>query len=135
MDIINAERALTQFWADALGLTVDTNIFRGGISASKPEGIAVILGTEITSNDPAIKKYNVQIIGKYNDRDAALQMVEDASVALPCYGQTVTLLDDDKAEYEIAIRGMIKHGSGGTWSQSDDGKKKTYASFNLIAAF
>ncbi len=135
MDIISAERALTEFWADALGLTVDTNIFRGGIPASKAEGAAVILGTEITSNDPAIKKYNVQIIGKYIDRDAALKLVEDVSGSLPCYGQTVTLFDDDEQEQEVTIKAMIKHGSGGTWSQTDDGKKKTYASFNLIACF
>jgi hypothetical protein len=135
MNIINAERALTAFWADALGLTVDTNIFRAGIPAGMAEGVTVILGTEITSNDQEIKKYNVQLLGKYNDRDVAKQFIEDISNALPCYGQAVTLLDDDEKEYDFTFRGMIKHGSGGTWTQTDDGQKKTYASFNLIAAF
>jgi hypothetical protein len=130
MDTKTAERALTKFWADALDLTVDANIFRGGIPASKPEGVAVIMGTEITGNDPAIKKYNVQILGKYDDRDAALQLVEDVSNALPCYEQTVTLTDGI-----VTLRAMLKRGSGGTWTQADDGQKKTYASFNLIAAF
>lgn len=130
MDTKVAERALTQFWADALGLTTDTNIFRGGIPASKSEGVAVILGTEITGNDPAIKKYNVQILGKYDDRDKALQLVEDVSGSLPCYEQTLTVTGGS-----VNIRAMLKRGSGGAWKQSDDGTIKHYASFNLIAAF
>jgi len=136
MDTKLAEQALTKFWADTLKLTIDTDIFRGGIPSTISEGVAIIMGAEKgADNYPDIKKYNVQIIGKYDDRDKAVQLLEDISNALPCYGETVTLSAEDKEDVVVTFRGMIKRGSGGTYNQTDDGKKKTYASFNLVAAF
>jgi len=130
MNAINLERALTKFWADTLGLTVDTNIFRGGIPSTQTEGAAVVLGAEFTSNNPAVKRYNVQILGKYVSRDAALQMLEDISAALPCYNKVVTL-----TEGNVTIRGMLMLESDGIRAQTDNGQEKNFFTFNLIACF
>jgi hypothetical protein len=130
MDIITFEQALTQFWADALGKTVDTDIFRGGIPPKTNEATAVIINSEVTHNEPAIRRFNAQLIGRCIDRDSCLIALEKAASVLPVYSQTITV-----AGKTITIKAMLQKGSGGTYKTTDQGRIVEHWSYNFIACF
>lgn len=69
---IQLERELTEWFAARLGMTVDLDIFRGGIPDGRGEAICVMLGSERRDGtiDP---KYRLQVLGKFQDRDAAAE--------------------------------------------------------------
>ena len=74
MDVVTIERDFTAWIASKLNLTVDTNIFRGGIPEGVEEGVGVLFGSEVPSRSfygfrP--RSWNVQVLAKFESRDAA----------------------------------------------------------------
>lgn len=67
---IQLERELTAWFASRLGMTVDIDMFRGGIPDGRPDALCVMVDSERQDGtiDP---KYRVQVLGKYQDRDEA----------------------------------------------------------------
>ena len=124
MDIIQAERDFTAWIAGKLDLTVDTDIFRGGYPAEANNAVGVLFGSEIKDNYPTDKIHNVQILGKFADRDSALAMVNTLSAVIPCYGDTIN----------ITTFKSITPRSSGNYPADDDGAIKHFASVNIIVA-
>lgn len=126
MDIIKTERALTVFWAGILNKTVDTDIFRGGIPSGKT-GIGVMIGDEITPNNPSMRQFACQVIGKVADRDTALALLEKAKAALPCYD-----VESGATNAKVKFRAMLKQGGSGAYSGPDSGAVAEFFSVNFV---
>lgn len=125
MDVVVIERALTNWAARILSKTVDTNIFRGGIPTGIETGVGVLIESEISKRglfQPRI--YNVQILGKFADRDDAMKMNSKLTGSLPIYGNTVD---------NVSFRVLVQRGDAACYKYEDAGKMKWYASFNLLA--
>lgn len=125
MDIIQVEREFTAWIAQILGLEVDTGIFRGGIPSGQATSVCVLFGSEIKGASINLTTFNVQVLGKFSDRDDALRMLHKLNRAIPCYG--VSLGD-------YIFRSIIPRGDSEPYASADDGAIKTYASRRLIVS-
>lgn len=124
MDVVEIEKILTNWIASILSMTVDKNIFRGNIPTGK-KGACVILGSEVPSAQQFRPKiYNLQVLGKFSDRDDAARMLSRLSGSLPL--REVSLSN-------IRIKSMSQQGGGEPYRAEDDGKFYWYASFNATA--
>ena len=124
MDIVLIEKALTNWAAGVLGLVVDVGIFRGGIPTGFDTGVGVILNGEVRDSTMRPRTYNVQVLGKFNDRDSALRMLSKLSEKLPIYGMT---------QHKLVFRVLMQRGDSEPYTTEDNGKIKYYASFNMLA--
>ncbi len=85
ISVIQLERELTAWFAGMLGRTVDTDIFRGGFPDSRPEGVCVIVDSEL--QDGTINpKYRVQVLGRLLDRDDAINLRDALATAVCSIG-------------------------------------------------
>lgn len=124
MDVVEIERTLTNWVAELLGLVVDKGIFRGNIPTGKT-GVAVILGSEIPgTNRFRPKQYNLQILGKFKDRDAAVRMLSKLSGSLPLHEVNIG---------GTRFKSISQQGGGEPYKAEDNGKMYFYSSFNAIA--
>jgi hypothetical protein len=124
-DIIQLERDITAWVAGKLNLVIDTNIFRGGIPAGVDSGVGVMLNSQSQGNYPSTLNFNVQVLGKYDNRDDAWRMLNKLSSAVPCYGDKIN---------ETIFVSILPRGNGEPYQADDDGKVKTFASFNMIVS-
>lgn len=122
MNIVELERALTAFFATKLELTLDSNIFRGAIPIGH-DGLTVRIDSEIRNKAFDAKTYNVQLCGKYSDRDNALVIAAAISNSLPLWGI---------CQNSIMFRSLYPRGGVAVWQDADDGKLKYFLSANLI---
>lgn len=120
MDVITIERDLTAYIADKLGMTVDTDIFRGGIP-DRMDAAAVFLNGELKSYAILPRTYNAQVIARFNDRDEAFRFLSRLSGLFPVQGVT----QGESRFMYISQRGDSEpYRDGLKWS----------ASFNMIVA-
>ena len=86
------ERTLTALFADRLGLVVDQGIFRGALPPERPEAVAVILSAVATPNTPSAPTYSLQLLGRFLDRDTALELAQAADAIAPHHDGPLTIL-------------------------------------------
>ena len=84
-DIIDIERALTQYLAEKLNLTVDTDIFRGEMPVEK-DGLCVYFTHGDDENRIGRRSYYLTAIIKYPDRDKVFQLSANLTGLFPLYG-------------------------------------------------
>jgi hypothetical protein len=124
MDIVEIEKTLTTWIADKLKMTVDKNIFRGNIPVGKT-GAAVILGSEIPGfSQFRPKTYNLQILGKFSERDSAVRFLSKLSGLFPMHEVTIG---------GTRFKSISQQGGGEPYKAEDNGKIYYYASFNAVA--
>ena len=123
MNLTEAERDLTDFFAQQLNRTVDSDIFRGQVPAGM-NGIAVRLDSVIDSDRMEPVTCNVQLLAKYPDRDEGLNFVGMIPTIIPVW--------DVQLEH-ILIKSMFCRGSSALYQDSDSGSMKTFVSVNLVA--
>lgn len=124
MDIVEIERTLTMWAAKVLNLTVDKGIYRGAIPTGKM-GVAVILGSEIPGTGQfRPRTYNVQILGKFKDRDSASRMLSKLSGALPVHEKIIN---------GMKFKSLSQRGESEPYKTEDNGQIVFNASFNAIA--
>ena len=126
MDIIEIEREFVRFIAEKTNLSVDKNIFRGGIPHGVTEGVGIIFGAEVKLNNfygfrP--QGWNVQIIGKYFERDVIIALQNILNQIVPCY-------DIDREN--LTFISIEASGNSEPYITNDDGKEKYCISFNCI---
>ncbi len=123
------EKALQTWLAGALGLTIDTNLFRGSIQPAIDNAACVRLETPIKQNDPVqMDTWNVQVLGKFTTRDAAMAFIANVNRLVPTGGFDVSA--DSKS---IRLDTIIPRGDGSVYEDTPDGGKlKHMATVNLI---
>lgn len=126
MDVVAIERDFTAWVAEKLNLELDKGIYRGPIPSGLECGVGVLFGSEV----PAAgfygfrpRTWNVQILGKFDDRDAAMILLSCLNGLFPCAGFTCG---------ETKIRHIEPRGGAEPYTVEDGGKVKTYVSFNLL---
>ena len=120
--MVEIEKGMTEVLASILGLTIDVDIFRGGIPDDKLGG-GVMLEYDVSENEPQVLQYTVNFVYKSADRDEVLGVVGKLSRTLPAFG----LVGNGKVFMEI-----IKNGGGGVFKHIDDGVIHYYYSLDLI---
>ena len=125
MDVVTIERDFTAWLAGKLNLTVDNGIFRGGIPEGLGQGVAVIFGSEVKS--PGFygfrpRTWNVQILAKFDDRDAALVFQTALNGVFPVPGFR---------HGSTSFTSATPRGSSEPYSAEDGGVVKTYVSYNI----
>jgi|GEM_PF-2048133 len=123
MDLTEAERDLTDFFADKLSLNVDQNIFRGQIPAGQ-NGIAVRIDSILDADRMEPVSCNVQLLAKYPDRDDGLNFVGIIPQIVPCW---------DVQLDHIRIKSLFFRGGSAVYEDTDAGIVKTFVSVNLVA--
>ena len=123
MNLTEAERDLTAFFAQQLNRTVDSDIFRGQIPAGM-NGIAVRLDSVIDSDRMEPVTCNIQLLAKYPDRDDGLNFVGMIPQIIPLW--------DVRLEH-ITVKSLFFRGSSAMYQDSDAGVLKTFVSVNLVA--
>ena len=124
MDVIEIERAFTGYVAEKLNLAVDAGIYRGGIPEGVEYGIAVIFGSEIKATGfygfrP--RTWNVQILAKFDDRDAAMILQTCLNGLAP---------STDFTHGGVKFLSIVPRGSGEPYEAADEGKIKHFVSVN-----
>ena len=123
MNLTEAERDMTAFFAEQLSLAVDQEIFRGQIPAGH-DGIAVRLDSVIDSDRTEPVTCNIQLLAKYPDRDDGLNFVGRIPQIIPLW--------DVRLEH-ITIKSIFFRGSSAMYQDLDAGNQKTFVSVNLVA--
>lgn len=126
MNVITIERDFTAWIAEKLHLEIDNGIFRGGIPASVESGVAVIFGSEIPTQSfygfrP--RTWNVQILAKFDDRDAAMILLACLNGLFPC---------SDFVNGETKFRYIKPMNYSEPYAIEDGGTIKIYVSFNIV---
>ena len=126
MDVLTIERDFTAWVASVLNLTVDQDVFRGGIPEGVEQGVGVLFGSEVPSRGfygfrP--RTWNVQIIGKYADRDASMRLLSCLNGLFPRPGFT----HNSTKFVSISPRGASE-----PYEADDGGVMKTFVSFNVL---
>ena len=125
VDVVQLERELTAWFAEVLGLVVDSGIYRGAVPDAAESGVAVRVTDVATPAGIDTPSFVVQVLGRFASRDEAWAMLRALSGALPVYGREtagfrlVCLRPEDAhaTPYTAAERGAVRH----------------YASFNVRA--
>ena len=82
------ERALTKYIAEKLNLTVDKDIFRGGLPLGI-DGCGVELTEEELSNSVGLRTINAEVKCRDVNRDHVFKTIYALADAFPAYGKTV----------------------------------------------
>ncbi len=122
MDVVAIEQAFTSWVAGKLGMTVNTNIFRGGIPDGM-DGATVLFNGEVKSAMIAPRAWNAQILSKFNDRDDAMRFLARLAGLFPCY---------DVSLPSITFKVISQRGSSTPYSSTDGGKTRWFVSFNVL---
>lgn len=126
MDFATVERDFTGWIAAQLTRTVDSTIFRGGIPEGYDNVVGVVFGAKIQTRSfygfrP--QAWNVQIVGKFDDRDTANQLVSTLSNLFPIqeftHGGTKFM-----SAYPTTA-------ANEPYEDDDNGKVKHFVSYNL----
>jgi hypothetical protein len=113
INIADAERALTQFVATTLNLTVDEDIFRGALPVGR-DGYEIAVIKEVLENEPSKTVFYVELCGIHKNRDYVMQHISDFAKHLPLYGIEVNsikfaaILKDELDFITFADNGKIK---------------------------
>lgn len=110
------ELEITQIFASALTLEIDSTIFRGFVPARKTDALGVIVGGAASGNWPVGEDYPVQLLGRWIDRDAATEMCRKIDAWLP--------------RYDSRFR-IVKESSGVVYASTANGKDVWEMSYNL----
>ena len=126
MNVVAIEQVFTAWVAEKLNLTVDENIFRGAIPDGVGQGVGVRFGSEVPNTGfygfrP--RTWNVQILGKSGDRDAAMELLAGLSGLFPCA---------DFKYRNVRFRSVIPAGVPEPYSADDGGSEKIFLSFNVV---
>ncbi len=125
MDIVTTEQALVAYFASELSLIADSTIFRGSLPPSITNGLGIILDQVSNGNEPASGIITAQIIGRYTDRDTALELMEAFDSLLPVYGVTQTM---DDTEVVLTI---VKNSHPACYMVSHQGREITELTANI----
>ncbi len=112
------ERALTQYIAGKLGLTVDKDIFRGGLPLGV-DGVGVEMTEEELSNTPGVRTVRAQVSCRNINRDWVFQVIFTLTNVFPAFGEIVSINNEcirfntitkNRVDFRTtAESGQIKH--------------------------
>ena len=132
IDVTELEKSLTMFVANKLGLTVDVNVFRGGIPDGVDEGLGVLIDTDKSNGatwpsvvyeiHAASRAFDAQVVGKYNTREQAWSMVTALRDLYPVWNEPL---------HNFTIVSMTGRGDCAVYPVADAGRTKYYTSLNL----
>lgn len=126
-DIIDIERALTQYLAEKLNLTVDTDIFRGEMPVEK-DGLCVFLTHGDDESRIGWRSYYLTITIKYPDRDKVFRLSAALTGLFPLYG-----FQDFNSS--VRIKAVLKMMNHIIPACPDDGRIKTVSQCILKVIF
>jgi hypothetical protein len=121
------ERAMTTYIADKMSMTVDTDIFRGGIPLNF-DGCGVAFVGQEKQNNITVQRYEICISCIDNSRDNVMQTIHDLEKKFPVYGESI-LLDTGET---ITLKAMLKNSIEFNRQISDDGASKHFGELSLI---
>ena len=127
MDILTIERDFLGWIAEKLSLERDKTVFRGGIPEGINNAVGVIFGSEIAGAGfygfrP--KTWNVQLLAKFDSRDAAMIFQSCVNGLFPQPGFTYN---------ETSFRAITMRGDSEVFGSTDNGAEITCVTVNLIA--
>ena len=120
------QRALTYYIADKLGLTVDTNIFRGRLPIGV-DGSALTMHKRETVEYGMSEAYRFTFISMDESCDTVMAIIHKLRDALPVYGDKLALDDGNN----ITIKALISGEEEFDNYETDNGKIKTRGSMEL----
>ncbi len=92
MSIKELKTKLTAFFAEKLGLTVDETIFQNPLDGDQNNALGLIVESFPTSNRPKIDSVNIQLLGRYQEYDNALELSSKFNNFLPYYSSEFNIL-------------------------------------------
>ncbi|MBU8902259.1 MAG: hypothetical protein KOO69_05935, partial [Victivallales bacterium] len=121
------ERAMTAYIADKMDMTVDTDIFRGGIPINI-DACGVALVGQKAQNDTANRYYTFCISYRDSSRDKLMQAIHKLANQFPLYGEEINVDGD-----AIVIKALLKDSIKFDEQAEDNGKIKHEGELSLIA--
>jgi hypothetical protein len=121
------ERAMTGYIANKMNMTVDTDIFRGGIPINVDGCGVAFVGQEI-NNTETNQRYEICVSCIDNSRDNVMQIINDLVKKFPVYGEILNVEENG----DIAIKAILKDSIEFNRQIDDDGKIKTFGELSLI---
>ena len=126
IDSDSFEFAMTAYIADKLGMTVDTDIFRGGIPLNVDGCGVELVGYE--EDDPMTSaKYFINFFCLDPSRKKVMQNIKSLADKFPVYGETITLEGTGDVTCLAITKGPVEFGK----RTSDDGKIKNFGELLL----
>ena len=121
INLVNVERALNQFMAGLLGLTVDREIFRGAVMPGK-DGCAVSLSRLDLGHDEALPTVFALFECRDADRDRVMDLTSALAARFPVEGMSVTVTDGTV----VTARRIDVISAEVATGQADNGRIKTF---------
>ncbi len=118
------ESALTKYFAGKLDMTVDSDIFRGGVPFGV-DGCGVELNREILSNSTGLRTLQATVECISDDRDSVFSTLQILSGYLPAYGVTISV-DSESVDF-LSITKL----NTSFKRVSDSGRIKTYGMLDI----
>ena len=131
VDVAQLERNLAAYLAGRRGMTVDEDLFRGGIPDGVAEGLAVLVGQEKNTASRSVAIYELhtlartfamQVIGKFDDRDEAWAMATLLRDLFPVWNESMQ---------DYTIVSLVPGGDSFVYPSADGGAVKHNLSVNL----
>lgn len=120
------ERAMTAYIAGKMNMTVDTDIFRGGIPINI-DGCGVALVNQELQNIATNQRYEICVSYINHSRDNVMQVIHDLTEQFPLYGEEVNVNGG-----AIAMKAILKGSLEFSRQIDDDGKIKNFGELSLV---
>lgn len=86
MKAADIERAVRDYLGEKLNLATDQGIFRGVLPPDRCDCVSVITEGIVSKTGPKMTQLNIHIRGRFESRDAAIEMAQAINDAMPYYG-------------------------------------------------
>lgn|GEM_PF-1695021 len=129
IDPAQIERALTKYIAEQLALTVDKDIFRGGIMPGKDGCGVYLLGEDLTAV-MGLRHFRAEVSFRHEDRDVVMKAMTELAAILPVYGVTI----DDVKGQNITLAAILKQSQTYMQPVADNGRIKQQGKVSLHIA-
>ncbi|QSH42269.1 hypothetical protein P0136_03650 [Lentisphaerota bacterium ZTH] len=126
VDPVWFERAITSWLADKFGMTVDTDIFRGGIPVNA-DGCGIALTGKKESNSSVSQRYEFCISCLGDTRDSVMKKIHEFATEFPVYGETITLENGEP----VYVKAILQKSMDFIQQMGNDGKIKNYGELIL----
>ena len=135
MNTVIIEQAAVGYLAGLMNMTIDNDIFRGGMPSETADAAALIIEQRATVERRSQDAFSLSLFVRRLDRDSLLGIESQFSACLPVYG-----VSHDLGDYTVAFHSVKRDGYGGISPASFNGQEcylliqKLVVTVNLVTA-
>jgi hypothetical protein len=118
MDTVTIEQAVVSYLAGQLNMTIDNDIFRGGMPSESTDAAALVFEQRKAVERRSQDAFSASLFVRRTDRDSLLAVEAQFSAILPVFGVSSVITG-----YTVLLHSLRRDGYGGISPASFNGQE------------